>query len=69
MAVTIKYEENFKGEIFIATRNCSNEDYSNALNSAKMYTNCIHSAELRAAAVLCCCSPDQIESIEEWDAL
>lgn len=69
MAVTIKYEENFNGDIFIATRNCSNEDFQYAISSAKAYTNCIHSAEIRAAAVLCCCSPDDIQSVEEWDAL
>lgn len=69
MAVTIKYEKSCEGETFIATRNCSNEDYETALNSSRMHTDCIHLAKLRAAAVLCCCSSNDIESIEEWDAL
>lgn len=68
MAFTIKYEENFKEEVFIATKKCSKKEYEDALKSSRMYTNCIHSAELRAAAVLCCCSPDDITSIEECDA-
>ena len=69
MAVKIKYQESFRNETFIVTKNYSNEDYEKALESSRMYTNCIHSAELRAAAVLCCCSPDDIQSVEEWDAL
>lgn len=64
----ITYQETFKGETFIATFFCSNEEYQGALEAARMRTNCIHSAEWRAAAVICGCSPDDVESIEEeWD--
>ncbi len=63
--VTIKYEEGFKKAPLIATKKFSEKEYEDALKSAKMHTDCIHLAELKAAAVLCCCSIDNIEWIEK----
>ena len=66
---SIKYKKDLGGEIFVTTRNCSNEDYEYALKSSIMHTDSMHSAKMRAAATICCCSTDDIENIEGWDAL